>query len=216
MVFTLILPTTIHVNNCYAVQRDNPVDRLQDTIVCLEKWLSNTNFRIVLVENSNTDLSFLKPLQEGFPGRLELLSFDGNDYPREYGKGYGEMLSINYAVDNSKFVSQDDYVLKCTGRYFLSELSKVFDENFDNNFQAVVYSSEDYPDGSASVFFYLKKNIYQEKMATFFVNDSKGNYFEHALQNTIKSLLADSVLKIDKMGIEGISGTANKPVIWMK
>ena len=88
MTYTLILPLTIHVNNCVALSRSDPLDRQNDFLKSLMKWLDNTTFRLVIVENSNADLSWLFIIQEQYPNRIEYLSFDGNTYPREFGKGF--------------------------------------------------------------------------------------------------------------------------------
>jgi len=181
------------------------------------KWLENTTFRLVIVENSNADLSWLSIIQQQYPNRIEYLSFDGNTYPREFGKGFGEMLSINYAVDNSKFVSEVDYVFKCSGRYFLSELSNIFKGPLEDNIKAIIYSISEYQLCSGCVFFYLTKDIYDKYMRNFIVNDTAGIYFEHGLEHTIKNIPAENILHVHKMGIEGnMSGTANKSVIWMQ
>ena len=205
MVYTLLLPITIHVNNCYALERSNPNERYQDFIKSLLKWLDNTNFRLVIVENSNVDLSFLNVIKENYP----------NTYPRHFGKGYGEILTINYAIDNSKFISEIDYIFKCSGRYYLTELIDVFKEKIEDNIKAVIYSTERHPLGASCVFFYLKKDIYEKYMRNFIVNDIGGVYFEHGLENTIKNIPLENILQINKMGIEGISGTANRTVDWM-
>jgi hypothetical protein len=215
MVYTLLLPVTINVNNCYALERSNPNERYQDFITSLIKWLDNTDFRLVIVENSNIDLTFLDILKQQYSNRIEYFSFDGNTYPRHFGKGYGEMLTINYAIDNSKFISEVDYVFKCSGRYYLTELINVFKEKIDDNIKAVIYSTERHPLGASCVFFYLKKDIYEKYMRNFIVNDIGGVYFEHGLENTIKNIPLENVLQINRMGIEGISGTANRTVDWM-
>jgi len=217
MTYTLILPLTINVNNCCALSRSDPLDRQSDFLKSLMKWLENTTFRLVIVENSNADLSWLSIIQKQYPNRIEYLSFDGNTYPREFGKGFGEILSINYAVDNSKFVSEVNYVFKCSGRYFLSELSNIFKSYLENNIKAVIYSTPEHSLGSACVFFYLSKDIYNRYMRHFIVNDTAGVYFEHGLIHTIQNIPLENVLQVNKMGMEGnISGTSNKSVIWMQ
>jgi hypothetical protein len=55
--------------------------------------------RIVFVDNSKEDLSFLST---AFPDqRIEYLSFDGLGYPPEYGRGYGEFLLLDWAMENA-------------------------------------------------------------------------------------------------------------------
>lgn len=215
MPFTVILSSTIHVNNCSFLERKDPKDRIADYQQSLQLWLDKSDFRIVFVENSQADLSPFLPFREKYPNRIEFLSFDGNNFPRHYGKGFGEQLTINYAIDNSNFIKECDYIFKISGRYFLSELPKAF-ENFNHNlYDAAIYTSKEYPDGGACVFFYLKKAIYERFMRNAPINDSNGLYYEHTLQNTIKNIQSERIFKVEKMGILGISGTANKVVTWM-
>jgi hypothetical protein len=85
---------------------------------------------IVLVENSNADISKLHQLVtgSGLRDRVELISFYGLDYPVEYGKGYGEFKLVDYAMSNSRILSAEmskAVIWKVTGRYVVKNLSEV-------------------------------------------------------------------------------------------
>ena len=70
----------------------------------LEFYLLQTDYPIVFVENSGTDISgdFRKFVD---CGRLEFVTFQGNEeFDRKKGKGYGEALILEYALEHSLFV----------------------------------------------------------------------------------------------------------------
>lgn len=89
--------------------------RKQQYINALHFYLKKTNLPIVFVENTNTDISgeFQDFIHNG---RLEYLMFDGNNFDKMRGKGYGEALILIHAIENSKFIKQGKYILKITGR----------------------------------------------------------------------------------------------------
>lgn len=79
---------------------------------------------IVFIDNSGFPMEALKGdfTHEG----IELISYDGLDYPSNYHRGYGEFKLIDYASANSRLLngmSEEDVVWKITGRYIISNLS---------------------------------------------------------------------------------------------
>src|SRR5207237_10713266 len=71
------------------------------------------------------------PLPLSFPYTTlfrSFLSFSLNDFPRELGKSYGEMLLLDHAFAQSNFVRQSKYVAKITGRNFLQNLTTMLEE----------------------------------------------------------------------------------------
>jgi hypothetical protein len=56
----LLLTSSIDPNNCSFTERKSIDDRKNDYMNSLFKWLTNTDFDIVYIDNSNYDLTFLK------------------------------------------------------------------------------------------------------------------------------------------------------------
>lgn len=84
--------------------------------------------KIIFAENSNSDLSRLKKLVNDTPHNktVEFLEYqNGNNFPPHYGRGYGELKLIDYAVDNSKILTEEDIIWKVTGRYKLLNIIKL-------------------------------------------------------------------------------------------
>jgi hypothetical protein len=83
--------------------------------------------RIVFAENSGWPLDRLRELIESRKQQqeVEFCSFSLNDYPREWGKSYGEMLLMDHAFAESRLISRSRYVAKVTGRIILKNLTKM-------------------------------------------------------------------------------------------
>lgn len=128
----LIMPATITPpDNCPDLHRKDPAVRLNDYCKALEFYLTiSTSIieRIIFVENSNSDLEPLKRISYSSTHDkvVEFISFpNGNDFPPEYGKGYGEMLMLNFALDNSKIIKPNDVFWKATGRLVCNNIAQL-------------------------------------------------------------------------------------------
>ena len=89
--------------------------------------------RIVFVENSESDLSSLKAIaqQLNIVDDIEFISFPGLDYPQMYGRGYGELSLLDYAMENSQFIRECDVdtpIWKVTGRYIVLNIAKLIQQ----------------------------------------------------------------------------------------
>lgn len=123
---TLLLTATIRPPpGAPNLHRIDPRQRMNDYIHALDFYCRLPKEiipRIVFVENSASNLS---PLQEvvlkaNALGRVEFLSFDGQDHPPQYGRGYGEFKLLDYAMEHSYTLGSanvDDVLWKVTGRY---------------------------------------------------------------------------------------------------
>jgi len=126
---TIILTSTVNVNlnKCALVQVDKN-DRLQTYLKAILRWLKETNFNIILVENSGHNFDELNEEKELYKNRFEVVTFDEKDLQdAKYlkynpSKGASEIFAINYAFNNSKTAKQSNFIIKITARYFLSEL----------------------------------------------------------------------------------------------
>jgi hypothetical protein len=107
-----------------ALSRIEPADRLEDYLQALAFYLrlpDGVVDRVVFAENSAADLGALEAevSRHGTGKDVELLSFEGVDYPVEHGRGVGETRLIETALERSRLLSAlgDDGVFwKLTGR----------------------------------------------------------------------------------------------------
>ncbi len=114
--------------------RTDPKMRLEDYKKAFNFYLSslknNQISYLVFADNSNSDLTDLKVLCEQYDltDRVELMSFQGLDYPPDYGRGYGEFKLIDYVMEHSYLISQlplEANIWKITGRYILVNLKDI-------------------------------------------------------------------------------------------
>lgn len=202
----------------YTALQDS-TEREKQYLHALRWYLNHTDFQIVMCENTNYGLpeEFLS-YQEC--GRLEYLTFDGNDsFDKSRGKGVGESLIIQYAIENSKLIATADTIMKMTGRQILKNINFIAKHCSKRN---CVYANTDRFKSNIkfafSQFIISPKSFYTDCFLKGIdkLDDSRFYYFEH--------LLADSMTKWKKDGkgdisefwmpllIEGYSGSQNLPL----
>lgn len=120
----ILLTACVNPNGmAYTVLQDKDV-RLRQYRDALDWYLSHVENKIVFVENTGYDIS---PLYENSikSGKLEVLTFHGNDYDKSRGKGYGEALIMDYAIKNSFFLQGDVNIMKITGRLICENVERM-------------------------------------------------------------------------------------------
>ena len=132
---TILLTATINPpSGVPALVRTDPALRLQDYYKSFPMHLELLNQgadRLLFVENSASDLSRFEEMakEAGKADRVEFISFNGCDYPPEYGRAHGEVKLINHACDTSRFLADwdDDRVViwKITGRYVVKNMPEI-------------------------------------------------------------------------------------------
>jgi hypothetical protein len=211
----LLLTGTVNVYDKHFTIHKNADQRREEYLHTIRYYLQHYPYPIVFVENSNEDLSgHFK--EEILNKRLEILSFDGNRYAPEIGKGLGELKCIEYAITNAKTFNDDIFIFKITGRYkvlnfrnFIKsyerapslELLADLTNNFRNSSSAIIGFKRFFPKR------YLFKNAH-------LINDQKGFYFEHALAKAVLEAIGDHInFQIFKYypKLRAISGTTGQP-----
>lgn len=212
--FCVILTCTIDVKGVAFMERSNIDDRFNDYYSALEMWLRATEAdSIVFVENSGYDLSLFKELAAKYAHKsVEFISFDGQDFDRALGKGYGEMLALKRVFDSSKLLSEKGWFVKVNGRYFIprfEEVAKVLATKPDImcDLSKNLTWADSRVFGGVNKFF--ESHLFHELLK---VNDTKGLYFEHALVAATLRGIADGLSwKLAPfVAIVGVSGTANE------
>ena len=187
-------------------------ERKKQYIKAINFYLENTKYRIVFCDNSGMDLSDLKTV-EG-KGRLEVLSFEGNDFDKNLGKGYGEFGIIQYAIENSQYIREASCVIKLTGRLIVGNICEVVRLNqwLLLNPRQFVFATPilkqkafDSRCFSANKDFFLHCFVNQPNT----INDTNNYYFEHYLYDAIRSLPSDYIVSdfVLPLTINGVSGS---------
>ncbi|MBJ6118424.1 hypothetical protein JAO76_09490 [Pontibacter sp. BT310] len=163
----------------------DPEVRKSQYIEAIKFYLLNTDLPILFVENSNTPIPIGEFKDFSIDNRLELITFDGNNYNKELGKGYGEMLIIEHALKFSLFIRTAEFVFKITGRYKILNISSfIIDYKTSQSYNLLIDLKENLS-FSDSRFLGCVPSFFSEILLKYKdrVNDSIEIFFEHALCN---------------------------------
>lgn len=214
----VVLTSTIDPRGIAFMERDDPNQRLSDYKCALSKWLAKPEVTaIVFVENSGYQLTQLEDLvkEENLNNQIiEFLSFDGQNFPRSLGKGYGESLALAYVAEHSYLLKNCKKFVKVNGRYNVSNIHSIL-RKIAGDYDVVCDLSKNLTWADSRVFGgneeFLKRYLLPEGQK---VNDTGSLFLEHALARAAHRALADgkrwALLPCVPL-IEGIYGTANQP-----
>jgi hypothetical protein len=128
---TIILTSTVNVNfNKTYIFQKSANSRVDTYLKAILQWLNNTNFNIVLVENSGYTFEELNDEKEVFKDRFEVITFKEDELQEASylknndSKGASEIFAIDYAFRHSKIVDSSNFIIKITSRYFIPELEE--------------------------------------------------------------------------------------------
>jgi hypothetical protein len=135
----IVLSATIDpsVGNVHVVLSDK-LERLNQYLENIRNLILKSDFnRIVFCENSHYqhDYSDLALLAKQHGKELEILSFMGsNDIIKIKGKGYGEGEILNYAVNNSTYLRDNNTSFyKLTGRIYVDNVNRILANSTHDN-----------------------------------------------------------------------------------
>ena len=186
----LFLTACVNPNGMAYTKLSNPEVRLRQYKEALDWYLDHTDMKILLVENSGTDFSgdYKDKIAEG---RLEFLCFDGNDYDRSRGKGYGEAAIMEYGITHSKLlqVTNSDYqIVKTTGRLVCRNINKLCRQCHHDNAVHACIGKDDWGGNialsqvvMAPLEFFTRCFLPRREE----INDSQCRHFEHVLYDSI-------------------------------
>jgi hypothetical protein len=224
---SIVLTSTIDVKGVANMMRVDPLVRLADHEQALARWLDNPDVKhIIFVENSAYPLESLMALVARYPESkdVEFLSFDGQDFPRSRGKGYGETLALEYVLQQSQQLRRTGNFLKVNGRYYVQNIGDVLfcmdkkTEVFCNLNIGMSFSDSRVFGGSRE---FLERVVVEG----LYVDDEAGVWLEHALARAALRAIADGmawnfITRLPR--IYGVSGTFNgsykEPIFhqWLK
>jgi hypothetical protein len=148
MNFVILLTCTVNIQPhiSWLKQRDSN-ERLKMYLDVITKWLTQTNFKVVVIENSGIDLKDELIIQNKilktnkYLDKFESITYQYDSIPTEdklfldshEAKGHHELYAINYAYNNSKSIKNCSYLIKITGRYFIPLLEKTLLQKLQQN-----------------------------------------------------------------------------------
>jgi len=208
----ILLTGCINPDGMSYTKLQNKETRKSHYLEAINFYLMKTTSKVLFVENSGTDIS--NEFENGaYKERLEILTFYGNNYDKHLGKGYGEMLILKYAFENSAFISQCDTVCKITGRYKVLNIKQILQHFEGSKCDVMVDLLHQMRYSDSRIFcaknFFFTNYLFQIEKE---INDIKGYYFEHSLKDAVLHAIIDdrSYLPFKyKPRIVGTSGTDN-------
>jgi len=192
----LLLTATIKVKEdvVFTARKDTNT-RLNDYKQALTLWLAHPDIKsLVLVENSGSDLSELREIANQTPEKnVEFLSFTGPEFDGSLGKGYGEMICLEYAIEHSQLLVRSPRCVKVTGRYFLRNATDFLhfaESRHDAEIICDMLLNLTWADSRvfAATPDFLRNYLFPLREE---VNDSQGSNFEHVLARAVHACMAN-------------------------
>lgn len=214
----LLLTATIRVKEdvVFTARKDTNT-RLNDYKQALTLWLAHPDVKsLVLVENSDSDLSELRKIADQTPEKnVEFLSFTVPEFDGSFGKGYGEMMCLQHAIEHSELLSQSPQFVKVTGRYYLTNATNFLHfakSRRDADIVCDMLLNLTWADSRvfAATTDFLRTYLFPLRNE---VNDSKGSNFEHVLARAVHACMADGGIWAEPpfpFEINGVSGSQDR------
>ena len=213
----LILTACIKPIDIPFLERKSEIERLEDYKKTFIKWCKNKLIdKIIFIENSGYDLSFFLNKAKSFQNKkIEIISVNlNNTYDKKLGKGYGEYLCLKEIENQSNLFKESKYFIKVTGRYYVKNYVKFFNEFFKKKSDIFVCMKDNLTYADSHIFAgtnHFFSNYLLSSIAK--TNDTKGVFMEHRLSKSVLLGICDD-LKFDHFtiypDISGIIGTNNK------
>ena len=210
----LLLTGTINPDGMSLTELQDIQTREAHYIESIMHWCKKPNLHVVFVENSNTNISGSISSDVDI-SKLEILTFNGNDYNKSLGKGYGELSCIKYAMLHSKFLNEADFIFKVTGRYIVLNYDFFFNSLLKEDKIDLLIDLKLNLTFADSRFFGFTKNFISNYLAKYesIINDSKGIFFETILCKAALNAIADGYVyrpMYTLPRIKGFSGSLGK------
>ena len=209
--YTLIITGCINPSsNVYALALKDSNERRIQTIKSIEFFLTETKAqKIVYCENSGAEVEEkLMQLAKAKHKSFEWIGFNGDIAETEKrGKGYGEGEILNYAIKHSKIVSNNDYIIKVTGRIKVLNFNIIVSKMKNDRIYINLYERRK----SAKTLFWGMPRITYEK---FFIdcNQDVDDRNWHSLENAYGATIVNNNLKYafipSPLILDGIAGTS--------
>lgn len=188
----ILLTATIDPKGVVYMKRNDPTVRENDYINAFKKWIQ-TPFLLVFCENSGYKIDKIKKIGKYRDQEIEILQFYGQDFPRELGKGYGELLTIKYAIQHSNLIKHCDFLIKVNGRYFIKNIKGIASAlGKHEDIYVMVDLKRNLTWGDSRIFAFKPSFVFDYLLAfEKLINDSKGFYLEHALARATLRAISD-------------------------
>ena len=195
MPFQMVLTASVNPKGMYVKVADSQT-RLQQYLRAVTALLDTASpviDGITLIENTGADLAPFHELaakNNRYGKKVEFLGLDLNDYPLEYGIGYGEFRLLDAGIQQSKWIGPETSLVKLTGRLIVRNLVSILSRiPAGMDMVADIKSYKDPSDGWVeSRLMVIGQPFYMTRLIGMYqqVNGSKGVAAEHCLYQVVR------------------------------
>lgn len=197
----ILLTSCVTISDHSAALKDERFS-IEHTLESIKKWLDiSVDIKLVVCDGSSFDFSRI--IHEKFPdASIECLNFRNSaDLVALHGKGYGEGEIINFAISNSKFLSESDCFAKCTAKLWVENFIECF-KTWNNKFLCHGFFENVFSVRKINFlyidtrFYLVNKCFYRENLASAHLelSNGKGLSIEHCFRNIILQQNHDRIL----------------------
>jgi hypothetical protein len=175
--------------------------------------------KLVFCENSGADLASLEHAyyaeHSGGAPQTEFLTFTGAGTDPSRGKGVGEAQILDYAFSSSQLLRPEDFVLKVTGRYAVSNIARLVSDFAGQDAPKIWCNLHGNLSWADSRVFGAPGKFFTQYLipACQDIHDLHGRFFEHCLAGAALRAIADGyswALPKYYVDVIGVSGTDGK------
>lgn len=210
--YIIIIMCTLNDNEVINSKRTNIYDRIKDTKFALTKWLSLSKFKkFLIIENSGYETPLFSDLISEFSNKqIEFLQFNGQNFDRKLGKGYGVLTALKYLEINSFLFKHYNHFVIIPGRYYISNHEKILKNNSE-----IISDFQNKLTYAFNPLLKCTKDFIQNYLILYLehTNDFNGIHFEHCLAKAVHRAISNGIkwdLPCEIPIVEGISGTSNR------
>lgn len=214
--FVILLTGCVNPQGMILTKLQDKDVRLKQYLYAINWYIKNTDLPIVFVENTNFNLNqYYTDIMNS--DRFEYITFEGNNYDKAKGKGYGEAIIMKYAFNHSTFIKENTYIIKITGRLVVQNISQLlydYKKMLSNAKKDIICC--DVNRKLTTAFSRIVFMPYSFCVKFFFkeaerINDSQNNEFENVLSDSIHLAITSHNYRLSlfkrQYCIIGVSGT---------
>lgn len=211
--YAILLTACVNPNGMVYTCLQDSSTRQQQYIEALRFYLEHTKLPIVFCENTNTDFSnlFKKEIDKG---RLEYLTFNGNDYDKAKGKGYGEAKIIIHAIEKSAILKSCNQIIKITGRLIIDNIRRIISSPF-NRIPGIFRSNLENSRYFRTMIFIFEKSSFHKYLTEHIEEITDSGATPLSIEETVAKYVSEERRIIIPFfitpHITGISGMTNAP-----
>ena len=205
-----INPTIFNNTNVKLINKDERLRQYEDSIT---KYIKYSVFnKIVFIENSGYpfDERKFKEIAKKYGKLFEFLQISTDvNKTIDLGKSYGEAILIKEGIERSRLLENEDIIYKVTGRIFLKNSKKLWNNSENKKNQFIVFNKSKWCN---TMFFKVNKEDFNNvlKNAYLYCNEKQGKDIESVYYD----LLSKSNIKVDTFSkypdLTGVVGTTGE------